>query len=338
MMGEATARLDRAGPALSRFHLHSIEEVLRQATPQWLIDGVMETNTLSVLYGPPGVGKTFVGLDWALSIATGTPWLGRPTRRGPAVYVGAEGGRSLGKRVNAWLTQRRISPQSVEGYFVLEAVQLRSSAEWDLLRRQIERHNLGPALIVFDTLASCFVGGEENSAKDVGELVAACRSVEQETGAAVMLIHHTGKSGESERGSSALRAAADVMVEISRSPRGGHVIANTKQKDAEPFTDLAIDLAPVVIGRDDVSNREMTSCVVVAREDTGRVIAIPRHAQMALETLRRFENAAASSRQWREAAGLSDRTFHRSRESLLTAGFVRLMNERANWYQVADVP
>ena len=48
----------------------------------------------AVIYGPSGEGKTFVALDWALSVATGRSWQGKQTKQGPVVYIA--GGRWSG--------------------------------------------------------------------------------------------------------------------------------------------------------------------------------------------------------------------------------------------------
>src|SRR5262249_46295895 len=70
--------------------------------PEWLVDGLVGQNALVVLFGPPGVGKSFLALDLALSIATGRPWLGRKTTQGGVVYVYAEGTSELKHRAAAW--------------------------------------------------------------------------------------------------------------------------------------------------------------------------------------------------------------------------------------------
>jgi hypothetical protein len=58
-------------------------------------------------------------------------------------------------------------------------------------------------LVVFDTLSRCIPGGEENSAKELGEAIAAANLIQQTTGATVQLLHHPRKDGASSRGSGA---------------------------------------------------------------------------------------------------------------------------------------
>jgi large subunit ribosomal protein L18 len=87
--------------------------------------------------------------------------------------------------------------------------------------------------VVFDTFATCFVGGEENSAKEVGEFIAAIKEFQRDVGgAAVLIVHHTGRSEQTERGSSALRAAADTMLKLVREDGQATLICD-KQKDSK---------------------------------------------------------------------------------------------------------
>src|SRR5438034_1345408 len=76
-------------------------------------------------------------------------------------------------------------------------------------------------LVGVDTLARCFVGGEENSAKDMGLFVAGLDRLRAATGAAVLVVHHTGRESGRERGSTALSGAVDTLMVIERHPKDG---------------------------------------------------------------------------------------------------------------------
>jgi hypothetical protein len=93
------SNLQLVTPRGAGLRLFTVREVLTLPDPQWLIEGMVEVGAQGVIYGPSGHGKSFVALDWALCVATGKPWSGRPTKKGPAVYVVAEGGRGIKKRI-----------------------------------------------------------------------------------------------------------------------------------------------------------------------------------------------------------------------------------------------
>lgn len=82
---------------------------LRDIPPvEWLIDGMIPAEALTELYGEYEIGKSFIGIDLACSVASGTPWLGRfaVSRRGPVVYWVGEGVRDFDRRIEAWRTAR----------------------------------------------------------------------------------------------------------------------------------------------------------------------------------------------------------------------------------------
>ena len=65
------------------------------------------------LFGKPGVGKSFLALDLAMSAAAGVPWLGKTTKQGDVVYICAEGTTGLKHRVRAWRNQRAANPTNI---------------------------------------------------------------------------------------------------------------------------------------------------------------------------------------------------------------------------------
>lgn len=210
--------------------------------PEWLIDGILPKSSMSVLYGSPGLGKTFLALDWALRIGGGLDWLDREVKTGTVLYVYAEGVYGLKNRRAAWVQSTGLlGPLEVR--FFPRAVPLLDD-DWVTALIDLCRE-LNPTLVVFDTLARATAGGDENSAKDMGRAVAACDAVRDATGSAVMLVHHTGKDGLNYRGSSAIEGAADTMLHMVRLDSGYLELRCTKQKEAEQFDPIPLQLESV---------------------------------------------------------------------------------------------
>ena len=321
-----------------RLELLSVDDVLALSDPEWLIEGMVEVGAQGVVYGPSGEGKTFVVLDWALSIATGRSWKGRAVKKGPVVYVVTEGGRGIRKRIEAWRQEAGV--QEIEqAFFVLEAVQLKTDEDYRTLVRRIEARNLKPALIVLDTFARCFVGGDENTSKDVGEFMDASRRLQQELDSAILLVHHTGKDGKDERGSSALRAAADVMFKVSQDSHGLIRVENDRQKDDEETAIEPLELKQVTLQRLD-TQRFLTSCVLRATDAApldcqarGETAGLNQPTRRALEALSGLGRPATSG-DWRSAISesmpekpLKTRTYQNWREALVKNGYVELDSE-----------
>jgi hypothetical protein len=303
----------RESTPAQKFKLYTVAELLELPEPDWLIKNLFNVGSLIGLYGPSGHGKSFLALDWALSIAEGLEWFGHSVRQGPVVYVAAEGGRSIGQRVRAW-TQHRGIKDIHEAFFVLEGVQVRDRDDLDLLSAQIAE--LKPKLIVLDTLARCFIGGDENSAQEMGEFVEGLAWLQRETEAAVMVLHHTGKQDKDlERGSSAFRAAADVMIRVSMDAKGLILIRNNKQKDAEEFEDIKLRLDQMP--GNEVGGEAISCVLVSSRGAAGSPeVDLPSHLRKALMTLE-AASEGMTTKQWQAASGLKNRTLHSHRKKLV---------------------
>lgn len=248
-------------PAAGSLRLYSTSELLRLPPPDWLIDHVLPEGGLAVLYGPPGLGKTFVALDLVLRVATGRDWFGHATVQGYPLYVSAEGGAGIGKRVGAWLDYHEVAPSAADVMWLLDAVPMYDgSSEVDRLLERIEEVDEVPSLIVIDTLARCF-DGDENLQVDMNRFVGGVDKLRRKYKGTVLVVHHTRLDGDRERGNTALRGAADTMISLEGNPHEPQfTVKCAKQKDGADFESL--DLQRVVVP-------ERDSCVITT--ETGEV-------------------------------------------------------------------
>jgi RecA-family ATPase len=230
--------------------------------PEWLIEGVMPMGELSVAYAPPESYKSFLAMDVALSTACGVPWQGRPIlEKGFVIYIAAEGVAGLGKRASAWFTDKKIHPEDADIAWLTEslAVTADSDALLQLLSRIEDEVKRDPVLIVIDTLARCF-DGEENETGDMARFVAGCDVLRHKFGCAVLVIHHTRMDGSRERGNTALRGGARMMMAMERD-NGMVLVKCDKMNDAEHFADIALQIKVVNLGVDEAGH-PITSCVL----------------------------------------------------------------------------
>lgn len=235
--------------------LYSTVELLTLPPPEWLIDGIVTEGGLVGLFGQPEVGKSFIGIDMALSVATGQPWQGHQVRKGFVLYISAEGGSGIGKRVLAWLLEHQIDPREADVAWLIESIPVNTDSEQitRLMNRIVDEVRRRPVLIVIDTLARCF-DGNENEQEDMGRFIAGVDMLRHEFEATVLVIHHTNVGGTRERGNTAFRGAVDTMIRVQVTD-GVIDLTCDKQKDATHFPDQAFEL--VVIEAAD-------SCVVRA--------------------------------------------------------------------------
>ncbi|MCX5473662.1 AAA family ATPase [Alcaligenes sp. A-TC2] len=220
-----------------RWRFLSIDELEALPPPRWLVPGVLVEGSLAAIYGAPESGKSFLAVDMSMAVASGLDWHGRPVERGAVLYIAAEGAPGLGKRVRAWKVEH--CAQGREFAFHLMRDDLNLAAEKDGGVRnfvQAVTDELGPLrLIVIDTLNQTAAGADENSAKDMGRYIASMKRLRDATGAAVVVVHHSGKDlSKGMRGSTALLGAMDTTVEVERATDGRSLVVTVKkQKDTE---------------------------------------------------------------------------------------------------------
>lgn len=330
-LAEPLALLEKAAESVftsktPRFILQSLEEVEKPVALRWLIEDVLQPNTLSALVGMYGCFKSFIALSIALSVATGKAWNGHKAEQGAVVYIAAEGAAELGRRTRAFRIRHVI--ERPENFHVLpQSMQFGKLDEVEVLIAQLRTLPQMPALIVVDTLARCAVGIDENSAREMGLVVAAADRLREATGAHVMLVHHTGKDG-SIRGSTALPGALSTLIEVER--RGDDVTLRcAKQKDAAEFEPISLIKRVVELGD---STASLIFDPTTSEETPQPQTHLSLNEQEALTLLEQHLPTGGTSAQWWNTCkqqGMTKPTFFRVRNALVKVGCV---SERHNLY------
>lgn len=284
-----------------------------------LVNSYLYRDTLAMLYGPSGGGKTFLSVSWALHVATGLWWEGHLVQETPVLYIIAEGARMIGQRVEAWTHHHdRDLSEALPIHWHPAAINLSERPQAEALAQVAA--DLGVGLVVIDTLARCALGAEENSSKDMGQIVDHCDMIRSASQACVLLVHHSGKdAANGARGSSALRGAMDTEVSLD----AAGTLTVTKAKDWSPPSTLSMSL-----------QQSAGSCVIVSGNE-GR----PKHADAALDALRSSHvPGGVSSSVWLKACdGVPERSFYRLRSKLLESGeIVNVGTESQPRYAVAE--
>ena len=201
-----------------------IGEIPRESRAQpWLVEQLWGSSSVGVIGGAPKCSKTWLGLDLALSVATGTPCLGRYAvpQPGPVlVYLAEDALPIVRQRVEGMARHRGLALEQVELY-VITAPTLR--LDRDPHRRQLQQtaQRLRPRLLLLDPLVRLH-GIDENNASEVAGLLAYLRELQRQLDLSVMLVHHTRKNaagvaaGQSLRGSGDLHAFGDSNLYLRR--------------------------------------------------------------------------------------------------------------------------
>ena len=254
--------------------------------PESLIGGYLDKGTVTILSGPSGKGKSFIALDWGLSVASGLPWLGHEVVAGSVLYVAAEGAHGQAKRYEAWLQEHNPDHEPM-GQMVIDPVNLADDQYIQWLIAQVKEG--GHVLVILDTWAKCTTGAEENSARDTGVIIAGLYKVRdaiEENGTTVLVVHHTGYDTKRARGSSAIVAGVDNVYDIDADdPHDMLTLKCSKRKDGEPAD-------PLILRIQQVDLPVSSSCVVVEAAAPDGDSATPPGAtdsDLLLEAIRKAE-------------------------------------------------
>ena len=210
---------------------------LQDVKVKWLVKDMLPARSFSAIYGKSGAGKSFFAMYLAAMIAAGREAFGCDVEQGDVVYLALEGGAGLRRRRDA-LMQRYDLPDNLPVHFVKAQMNLRSSLD-DLqaLIAVISERGIKPAVVLVDTLARAYAGGEENSSAEMMQFVSVMAALQDALDCTVCVVHHTGKDeSRGMRGSSALLAAVDAELELTRISDDEAIepvctVKSTKQKD-----------------------------------------------------------------------------------------------------------
>lgn len=237
-----------------RFQFMHVSDMHIKA-PEWIVEGFIEKDSLTTFFGEPAAGKSFVAIDLACSIATGTPWHGQETKPGPVFYIAGEGKNGLKRRVEAWRKGRNVPiEQSTPLFFSTVAARIpepESVAEVLEAVNELTVQHGPPGLIVIDTLARNFGGLDENKTPDMNRFIEGCDALRTAFESAVLIVHHSGLGNANRsRGSNSHKGALDTEYAIKQD--GGNIqVSCTKMKDGSRPEDKFFRLKDVLIGYED---------------------------------------------------------------------------------------
>lgn len=243
-----------------RFKPRFGDDLCNSPPMRWLLQGVLPSVGLAVLYGPSGSGKSFLALAVACAIAAGCQrWFGLRITKAPVMYVCLEGEAGMGKRIKAWkLHHNQPFPPALQ--FITQPFHLMSDDDISGLAKTIVAAQGAGGVVIIDTLSRAAPGEDENSPIDMGNIIAASSKLQSLIGGLVLLVHHTGKDvTKGMRGHTSLYAALDGAIETTKS--NGHFSWSVaKSKDDVTGNAYRFRLKVIHTGFDD-EGHEITSCV-----------------------------------------------------------------------------
>ena len=294
------------------------------STQRWLVEELWGTSSVGVIGGAPKCAKTWLGLDMALSVATGTACLGKYAvpQPGPVlVYLAEDALPIVRERIEGMARHRGIALGSVDIHAITAPV-LRLDRDGDRTRLRETTRRLRPRLLVLDPLVRLH-GIDENHAGEVAELLAYFRSLQRQFDLSVLLVHHTRKNaavgvaaGQGLRGSSDIHAFGDSNLYLRRTRE--HLVLSSEHRAAPAAASVYLELV--------ATDEKTTHLEVVGEPGDGstKLASDGKHRSLEERVLDLLSGGVTVTRaKLRDSLGVKNERLGEALESLERAGQVR---------------
>ncbi len=263
-----------------RFHFKAASELIACfAGIKWIIKGIIEKDTMMMLFAEAGSYKSFIILDMAFAIVAMLSWHGHLIKeKGPVFYICGEGHQGIARRLRALEIHYGISVSGLPLYVSSQpAAFLKPDGAAEVvnaIESLTEEHGT-PIFVIVDTLSRNFGPGDENATKDMSQFISTLDTdIRAKYGCAISVVHHTGLNAKDRgRGSGALRGALDFEYLVTKNQNGTRTMTPKKVKDhAEPKS-ISFRAEEIQIPEwlDEDTGEPLTSLVMIPTTDTGVV-------------------------------------------------------------------
>jgi AAA domain-containing protein len=230
------------GP-LQGFVFRPIGELLAQPDTglEWLVEGLLPREAISLLVGRPKSGKTTLCRTLAADVAGGSAFLARRTEQGPVIYVSLEDSK---RAVTAHFRRLGVSPDAPLYVVCAQA----PPDALQLLRREVERRR--PALVAIDTLYRFTKVGSVDAYAEVNAALQPLLGLQRELRFHLLLIHHSPKGADATRdaidaglGSTALPGTVDLALFLRCFPDGRRTLCSSPRAECgDPLPETVVAL------------------------------------------------------------------------------------------------
>lgn len=241
---------------------YALGERIGMVKPTWLVKPLCRQNTVSVLFGESGSRKTWLALDLALSVASGTPFLGKfETKRQKVYYIISEGADDFEYRAWAWSKVRSVELPTEEWFVYRPGVyDFSQDNVVEAVLADVNERLGGAGLLVIDTLSKNYPADTDKN-EVMAKFVTQCELLREATGATIVPIHHTGWSNtDRERGGRCLRDGVDTSIGVELEGEVS-VVKCKKQKLGQAFEPISVRFDLVRLPEWDTPDEEMTALV-----------------------------------------------------------------------------
>ena len=228
------------------FPVIKVGQVTGSKQHQWLIRHLWSDQAVGILGGPAKSCKSWLGLDMAISVATGTNCLGRfPVHEAGRVliYMAEDALPTVRERLQVLSRHRSLDLDSLEVYLIdTPSIRLDESEHRTRLSQTVKQ--LNPKLLLLDPLVRLH-RSDENSAREMADILGFLRELQRTFAMALVLVHHTSKKhhshpGQALRGSSDIYAWTDSSLFVQK--RGRNLVLTVEHRSAPAPEPMIISL------------------------------------------------------------------------------------------------
>jgi len=216
--------ITKDAPSLKQFNFLSAKDLCEMEIPpiQWVVKNLIPQG-LTILAGPPKLGKSWLCLDLCASVATGNPFLGYETEKGTSLYLALEDSLNrLQERMKLVLKGRQIP----DNFFITTQSPTINNGLVDMLQSFIDTHK-DTKLIVIDTFQKIRDGMKKSETLYQGDYreTSILKKFADDNGIALVLVHHLRKMDDVAdpfsriSGSNGITGAADTAIVLSKAKR-----------------------------------------------------------------------------------------------------------------------
>ena len=185
---------------------------------RWLVDGLWSRAAVGIIGGAPKCHKSWLALDLAVSVASGTPCLGAfdVLETGPALLYMAEDDAGIVRARVAGLCRHRGLDLDALDAHLITAPTLRLDRDADRRALGALVAELSPRVLLLDPFVRLH-RLDENDAGHISGLLAYLRELQREHDLAVVVVHHTRKNGAAGAAGQNLRGSGDFHAWVDSS-------------------------------------------------------------------------------------------------------------------------
>jgi hypothetical protein len=258
-----------------RFRLIKFQEMRPGLEPSYLVDELIPSAGLVLVWGKQKTFKSFWLLDLFVHVAMGWPYRDHAVRQGLVIYCAFEGGHGYKGRIEAIRRHYKIGDDvDVPLYVMPGQVDLINDERALVEEFRFQLGKCAPSAVILDTLNRS-LSGSESSDKDMTLYVKAAEAIRKAFGCVCVIVHHCGYDDTHARGHTSLPAAVDAELSVVRDAGSPLLLVSVKQMRDGP-EGMQVRSRAQMVPLDPDHNGKPRSSIVIVPEDPGEIVVPTR--------------------------------------------------------------